>query len=153
LQLVVDRVWEAQTIHLQEAGFTCERVTRDAPYPVVADADAVGQVLVNLLSNAEKYSGAQREIGLHSSRENGSVLISVQDRGIGVPDGEEERIFEAFHRSNDSLASNVQGSGLGLTLARNIARDHGGDIEYHKRDGGGSVFTLRMPVAQPEKTS
>jgi signal transduction histidine kinase len=153
LQRVVDRVWEAQTIHLQEAGFTCERVTKDAPYPVTADADAIGQVLVNLLSNAEKYSGTRREVGLHSSRENGSVLISVQDRGIGVPDSEGEKIFEAFHRSNDSLASNVQGSGLGLTLARNIARDHGGDIEYHKRDDGGSVFTLRLPVVETEKPS
>jgi signal transduction histidine kinase len=150
---VVDRVWEAQSIHLQEAGFTCERVAKDAPYPVVADADAIGQVLVNLLSNAEKYSGTERKVGLHSSRENGSVLISVLDRGVGVPEGETERIFEAFHRSNDSLASNIQGSGLGLTLARNIARDHGGDIEYHKRDGGGSVFILRLPATASEEHS
>ncbi|MGH8045891.1 MAG: sensor histidine kinase, partial [Chthoniobacterales bacterium] len=150
---VVDRVWEAQSLHLHEAGFLCDRVSKDAPYHVVADADAIGQVLVNLLSNAEKYSGERREVSLLSQRENGSVLISVQDRGIGVPDGEEARIFEAFHRSNDSLATNIQGSGLGLTLARNIARDHGGEVEYHKREGGGSVFTLRLPIAATEKES
>lgn len=147
LQAVIDRVWDAQTIHLEQAGFICRRIAEDAPYPVVVDTDAIGQVLVNLLSNAEKYSGPRREITLHSRRVNGSVLVAVQDRGIGVSAGEEKRIFEAFHRSNDSLASTVQGSGLGLTLARTIARDHDGDIEFHRREGGGSEFVLRLPEA------
>jgi signal transduction histidine kinase len=83
-------------------------------------------------------------------RENGEVHVAVLDRGIGVPEGEEQRIFEAFHRSHDSLASSVQGSGLGLTLARRIAKDHDGSLEYRKRDGGGSSFTLRLPLAGTE---
>jgi signal transduction histidine kinase len=147
LSPVIDHVWESQSTHLRDAGFVCEREADGSPYPVDADTDAIEQVLVNLLSNAEKYSGSRHEVLLRSWRENGSVLVSVQDRGPGVPHGEEERIFEAFHRANDSLASGIQGSGLGLTLARRIARDHGGDIEYRPRDGGGSEFTLRLPVA------
>jgi signal transduction histidine kinase len=143
---VMEGVWEAHALHLEEAGFACERIEEDAPYPVHADADAVGQVLVNLLSNAEKYCGPGRAITLHSRREGDAVLVSVQDRGPGVPKGEEQRIFEAFHRAHDSLASGIQGTGLGLTLARNIARDHGGDIGYEHREGGGSTFTLRLPL-------
>ena len=65
---------------------------------------------------------------------------------LGVPRGCEEKIFGQFFRAHDSLASGIQGSGLGLTLARQIARAHGGDVTYAPRDGGGSVFTLRVPL-------
>ncbi len=147
---IVERAWEAQTIRLREEGFRCDWTAEDAAYPVVVDADAIGQILVNLLSNAEKYAGDRREVSLRAWRENGSALVSVEDRGIGVPPGDERHIFEAFHRSNDSLAASVQGTGLGLTLARGIARDHGGEIEFHHRTGGGSTFTLRLPIAHHE---
>ena len=70
----------------------------------------------------------------------------VLDRGLGIPRGCEERIFEKFYRAHDSLSSGIQGSGLGLTLARQIARAHGGDVVYEIRDGGGSCFGLRLPI-------
>jgi len=70
----------------------------------------------------------------------------VLDRGLGVPRGSEEKIFEKFYRAHDSLSSGIQGSGLGLTLARQIARAHGGDVAYAPRPGGGSCFSLRLPV-------
>lgn len=68
------------------------------------------------------------------------------DRGLGVPAGCEEKVFEQFYRAHDSLSNGIQGSGLGLTLARQIARVHGGDVTYAPREGGGSCFTLRLPV-------
>jgi signal transduction histidine kinase len=101
---------------------------------------------LNLLSNAEKYSGDRREIEVEVSRSGDEAEIQVLDRGAGVPAGKEEKIFEQFFRANDSLASGIQGSGLGLTLARQIARTHGGDVRYAPREGGGSCFTLRLPI-------
>ncbi len=74
------------------------------------------------------------------------VEVRIMDRGTGVPRGCEERIFEQFYRAHDSLSSGIQGSGLGLTLARQIARAHGGDVAYRPREGGGSCFTLRLPL-------
>ncbi len=68
------------------------------------------------------------------------------DRGPGVPRGCEEKVFEKFYRAHDSLSSGIQGSGLGLTIARQIARAHGGDVVYEPRDGGGSCFVLRLPL-------
>ena len=65
---------------------------------------------------------------------------------MGVPNGDEKKIFEAFYRAHDSLASGIQGSGLGLTLAQRIVREHGGEIKLERREGGGSRFTLRMPL-------
>jgi signal transduction histidine kinase len=71
--------------------------------------------------------------------------VQVLDQGPGVQQGCEDKIFEKFYRAHDSLASGVQGSGLGLTLARQIARAHGGDVVYQPRNGGGSCFALRLP--------
>ncbi len=65
---------------------------------------------------------------------------------MGVPKGCEEKIFEQFYRAHDSLSNGIQGSGLGLTLARQIARAHGGEVVYEPHAGGGSCFTLRLPV-------
>jgi two-component system sensor histidine kinase SenX3 len=105
---------------------------------------------VNLLSNAEKYSTGRKEVELHSYINDGSVFVSVLDRGAGVPAGDEGKIFEAFYRAHDSLASGIQGSGLGLTLASRIAREHGGEITYQAREARGSNFTFRMPLAADE---
>ena len=145
LHATLARTWERQELHLRENGFTARWQAAPPPYRVNGDEDALAQVIVNLLSNAEKYSGERKEVELHSYLDNGSVFVSVLDRGSGVPAGEEAKIFEAFYRAHDSLSSGIQGSGLGLTLAQRIAKEHGGEITYQPRAGGGSNFTLRLP--------
>ncbi|HEV3036795.1 MAG TPA: ATP-binding protein [Candidatus Angelobacter sp.] len=112
--------------------------------PVTGDRDALGQIVLNLLSNAEKYGG--REILVRVRHCDGAVCVDVLDRGPGIPPKKLEEIFEPFRRLDDSLTSGVSGSGLGLTLARRMAKDHGGNVIYSPRDGGGSCFTLSMPV-------
>jgi signal transduction histidine kinase len=117
---------------------------------VKGDRDALAQVLLNLLSNAEKYAGSRKEIVLeleavrHQTKT--SVELRVLDRGLGVPDGHEAKIFEQFYRAHDSLSSGIPGSGLGLTLARQIARAHLGEVVYERRAGGGSCFILSLPA-------
>jgi signal transduction histidine kinase len=132
--------------HLEESGFTLRSVVPEQPLEVTGDRDALAQVLVNLISNAEKYGGEKREIEVSAGREDGQVVVKVSDRGLGVPPGCEQKIFEQFFRAHDSLSSGIQGTGLGLTLARQIARAHGGDVAYAPRDGGGSCFALRLPA-------
>jgi signal transduction histidine kinase len=148
LRAVVERIWEGHALHLQESGFTTRWQSAPGPYPVVGDEDALAQILVNLLSNAEKYAGERKEVELHTYLDGGSACISVLDRGIGVPSGDERKIFESFYRAHDSLSSGIQGSGLGLTLAQQLAREHGGEVRYQPRPGGGSNFTLRLPLAR-----
>jgi signal transduction histidine kinase len=102
-----------------------------------------------LLSNAEKYSDGSKEITIEVTQQVDPlphVEIKIKDRGMGVPKESAEKIFEQFYRAHDSLNSGIQGSGLGLTLARQIARAHGGEIVYEQRDGGGSCFSLRLPT-------
>src|SRR5262249_27132422 len=119
------------------------------PLVVKGDRDALAQVLLNLISNAEKYSADRKEIAIRLATDGSSAVIEVLDRGMGVPSGSEEKIFEQFYRARDSMNSRIQGSGLGLTLARQIARAHGGDVSFHAREGGGSCFRLALPL-RPE---
>lgn len=135
--------------HLEANGFRFECELPGTPVPVNGDRDALAQVVVNLLSNAEKYSNSRKEIILRVEQPGAAsrcVEVKVMDRGLGVPAGCEERVFEQFYRAHDSLSNGIQGSGLGLTLARQIARAHGGDVIYAPREGGGSCFTLRLPL-------
>ncbi|HEY9172227.1 MAG TPA: HAMP domain-containing sensor histidine kinase [Verrucomicrobiae bacterium] len=135
--------------HLEQSGFTFESDLPTEPCPITGDRDALAQVLVNLLSNAEKYAGDQKEIRVELRRRTDPlpfVEVNVLDRGLGVPRGCEAKIFEQFYRAHDALNSGIQGSGLGLTLARQIARAHGGDVAYEPREGGGSCFSLRLPL-------
>jgi signal transduction histidine kinase len=151
LHEVIAQIWEGHELHLREQGFTTRWKAAPPPYPVRGDEDALAQIIVNLLSNAEKYSGEKKEIEVQSYLADDSVHVSVLDRGSGVPPGEEAKIFEAFYRAHDSLASGIQGSGLGLTLAQRLAKEHGGEITYQAREGGGSNVTLRLPLIAADR--
>jgi len=140
---------DAYRPQLEAGGFQFEFQGADAALLVNGDRDALAQILVNLLSNAEKYSGQRKDIIVRVEQHNQPlpyVEVKVLDRGLGVPDGCNEKIFEQFYRAHDSLGSGIQGSGLGLTLARQIARAHGGDVVCEPREGGGSCFVLRLPL-------
>jgi signal transduction histidine kinase len=144
---VIARVWETHEPQLRDRGFASHWEAAPSPYPVLGDADALTQVLVNLLSNAEKYSSGKKEITLRSTVDGRQIRVSVLDRGSGVPPGEEARIFEPFYRADDSLASGIQGAGLGLALARRLIVEHEGELICRARDGGGTEFTFKLPLA------
>ncbi|HUB86375.1 MAG TPA: HAMP domain-containing sensor histidine kinase, partial [Verrucomicrobiae bacterium] len=139
--------------HLEAGGFKLDCELPETKIPIRGDPDALSQVIVNLLSNAEKYSNSGKEITLQLAQKPSPLPhaeVKILDRGSGVPRGSEEKIFEKFYRAHDSLSSGIQGSGLGLTIARQIARAHGGDVVYEPRNGGGSCFILRLPIQQIE---
>jgi two-component system sensor histidine kinase KdpD len=107
------------------------------------DPVLIEQAVTNLVENAVKHTPAGAELSVSASRAGGDVLLEVADRGPGLPPGEEERIFERFHRG---AAAGARGSGLGLPIARAIARVHGGRLVARQREGGGAVFSLTLPV-------
>ena len=107
----------------------------------MADKDALRQIGVNLVTNAVKYSDGEIEIEIEGPE------IRWKDRGPGIPHGSEERIFERFYRVDNSLTQTTSGSGLGLPIARALARGMGGDLAYSPRPGGGSIFTLTLKKA------
>ena len=111
------------------------------------DADAVGQALANLVDNAIKYSAERKTLRVEVSRADGGVAFVVADEGIGIPPEEQGRIFDKFYRVGRSETQGRRGSGVGLALVRHVAEAHGGRVTVESRPGGGSRFTLWVPLA------
>jgi len=102
-----------------------------------------------LLDNAVKYSPPGSPIAVRAEKGDGCVIVSVGDQGPGIPEREQLRIFQKFYRSSDTH-QHVTGSGMGLTIAREIVRAHGGDIWVRGRAGQGSEFCISVPAAGEE---
>jgi K+-sensing histidine kinase KdpD len=122
-------------------------VPRDLP-PVLMSEPLVAQVLVCLLDNALKYSPPDSPLDVAAAVAGPLVSVSVADRGVGFPAGDERRIFDKFYRVE--RPGRVSGTGLGLAIARGIVEALGGEIRAEHRPGGGSVFRFTLPVAAEE---
>jgi two-component system phosphate regulon sensor histidine kinase PhoR len=121
-------------------------VPPDLP-PMVADAGALCMAVVNLLDNAIKYSPPSTHIIVRARRDgDGHVSFIVEDEGIGIPAGEQRRIFRRFYRVDQRLARDTAGVGLGLSIVDLITRGHGGTVTVRSAPGEGSTFTLRIPA-------
>ena len=118
-----------------------------AEFPLIhADREALGLALRNLLDNAVKYSPDCRTVWVEMARERGRLAIRVRDRGMGIPASEQKEIFKKFVRGAGSGAANIQGTGIGLTVARHIVEAHDGEIRLESQPGRGSTFTILLPL-------
>jgi signal transduction histidine kinase len=146
LRELVQNTLESYRYQIEQHGFTLEEKIDPVP-PMKVDREAMARSLVNLVNNALKYSQDHKFIGVNLYRENGSVKLEVIDHGIGIPNREQEKIFEKFYRVGDPLVHTTKGSGLGLSLVRHIAHAHGGEVSVDSTPGQGSKFTIQLPVA------
>ena len=124
-------------------------VAQDLP-PVRGDSSAVMQCLRNLLSNAVKYRGQTKKITLAAVAEDRLVRFDVSDFGLGIGPEDLPHIFEPFYRGRQAVDAQIQGSGLGLSLAKEAAEASGGTLTAASHLGSGSTFTLRLPVAEAQ---
>jgi len=116
-------------------------------YPLIhADREALGLALRNLLDNAVKYSPGCRAVWVEMARERGRLAIRVRDQGMGIPASEQKEIFKRFVRGTGSRAANIQGTGIGLAMARHIIEAHDGEIRLESEPGRGSTFTILLPL-------
>jgi signal transduction histidine kinase len=121
----------------------------DAPVMVTADADRLQRVLENLINNAIKYSPDGGTVDVSVSAEDDRAVLRVRDQGVGVSPEALPRIFERLYRAPEA-SRHAPGLGLGLSIAAHIIARHGGTIEAAPADGGGSVFTVGLPLAQKQ---
>jgi two-component system phosphate regulon sensor histidine kinase PhoR len=120
----------------------------DTTQPVLHDPSAIASVVLNLLTNAWKYSGEHKSIQLTARDQGAQVIILVQDNGIGIPTRELSRIFEAFHRVQSTTLRSSAGTGLGLAIANHMIDAHGGTISVSSKEGLGSLFSVTLPTAE-----
>ncbi|MFT5012762.1 MAG: two-component system phosphate regulon sensor histidine kinase PhoR [Patiriisocius sp.] len=114
---------------------------------VLGDSEALSQLISNLVENAIKYSPPQSTVVMRVEREKKLVLIRVEDNGIGISAEEQQRIFERFYRVDPARSRELGGTGLGLSIVKHIADVHDGSVDVASEEGKGSVFTVRLPVA------
>ena len=144
LSEVVQSAVSSMQYWMNEQGFKIESDI-EANVKTDADADAIKQAVLNILSNAMKYSIEQKDIKIRLWSENQSVYIEVTDKGIGIPESKHERIFNKYYRAHVGHEHDQGGAGLGLTVVRHIIDAHRGKIELESKVGQGSRFTIILP--------
>jgi PAS domain S-box-containing protein len=145
LDTLVDSVVSSAQLRIPE-NVDLRLVTNGGPWVALADEDKLRQVLVNLVDNAVKYSPGGGEVSLELEQAPGRVRIAVRDHGLGIPAGEQQRIFEKFYRLDPSLTRGVGGSGLGLYISRELVDRMGGRLTVESAPGDGSVFRVDLPT-------
>jgi two-component system phosphate regulon sensor histidine kinase PhoR len=143
--VVEQAVADFQAATIGQARVVETRIVEGLPTMLV-DRGALADALVNLLTNAHKYSALDAPIAIEVRGEGPEVWIAVRDRGIGIDVPEQKHIFEKFYRVDDRLSRKVEGSGLGLSIVQHVANAHRGSIEVESARGQGSTFTLKLPI-------
>ncbi|WP_213817113.1 cell wall metabolism sensor histidine kinase WalK [Glaciihabitans sp. dw_435] len=116
---------------------------------VYGDEPLLAVALHNLIANAIQYSPKGSRIGVGVNNSNGIVELAVTDQGVGIPEEELDRVFERFFRVDPARSRHTGGSGLGLSIVKHVAQNHGGDVRVWSQPGSGSTFTIRLPEASP----
>lgn len=146
---IVQKVLSAHLPRLQQAGMILEEQLPMEPLMVSTDPDALEQVMVNLIDNAIKYAASGKRLLVRAEPHADGVHLHIEDSGPGIPRREREHVFQAFHRLDQSLTTNQPGTGLGLTISRNILRELGGDLLLPETPGGGCRFVIALPGKKP----
>ena len=146
----------ADALLLLEPQWSAKRIEVEAdlaPTTAVADEELLGQVWINLLHNAIKFSEDSGSIHVRLLSENSAAVCTVQDSGIGIPEDELLRIFERFYKVDKARDRKIGGNGLGLSLVKKIIDIHGGKVSAESVLGEGATFTVALPKAVKETTS
>lgn len=143
---IVENIYQTYNYHLKNKGFKFEKhLTENLP-EVKVDSEAVSEALINLIDNAVKYSAESKEVTLKTLSADGNVIIEVSDKGIGIAQEDQKKIFDKFFRVPSGLVHNVKGTGIGLSIVKQIVDAHKGRIELVSEPGKGSTFRIFISV-------
>ncbi len=147
VHLVMAEAFERMRPAAEQAGIEINLTEPDRRLGIFGDRRQVTSALYNLLDNAVKYSDAGSVVTMSAAGDGVDVVMRVEDRGIGIPKADLERVFERFYRVDQARSRTTGGTGLGLAIVRHVATNHQGDVRVQSRLGEGSVFELILPSA------
>ena len=146
-------VYEAMRLDVRKRGLALELRLPEEPVWVMGDKARIEQVIINITTNAVRYTAAGGSVTMQAVRTEKEVLLSVQDTGIGIPKEDIPRIFERFYRVDKARSRAMGGTGLGLSIAFEIVSRHEGQIEIQSEVGVGTTMTVHLPALQEEPTA
>ncbi|MDD7944795.1 ATP-binding protein [Microbacterium sp. NE2HP2] len=147
---VVTSAIETHAIAAESAGVALVRGGDRGLY-VRGDVQVLSEAVGNLIANAIVYSPPASQVGVGIRGNGDTVEIAVTDRGIGIPESEQQRVFERFYRADYARSRRTGGTGLGLSIVKHAVQRHGGEVQLWSRPGRGSTFTIRLPaIAAPD---
>jgi len=155
LRDLVAEASETANILAEPAGLSVKTTMPEGAVPFRADGNRIRQLLLNLVTNAVKYTGPGGEVTLELADQGDHVILTVGDTGIGIAAGDLPHIFDRFWRADParSRAGERPGTGLGLAITKWVAEAHGGAISAQSRPGRGTVFTVTLPRLNPAISS
>ncbi len=148
IHFTIEEILNSLSLRLSESGMELETDFDDENIRVLADRDALGQVMINLIDNACKYAADGKTIIVSTRKQGDTCNVRIIDRGPGISYEHQRRIFDKFHRVDDSLTARQDGVGLGLSIAKRLMRDQGGELGYETREEGGSCFVISLPIRE-----
>ncbi|HYW34054.1 MAG TPA: HAMP domain-containing sensor histidine kinase [Balneolaceae bacterium] len=143
---VRDYIEREKSYITENKGFTLETSIQEHLPEVMVDEHSLTTIMKNLISNAIKYSGEDKYLGIRLFQEESDIVLQVEDHGIGIEGKAKNHIFEKFYRAEDPLTAKTNGYGLGLSIVKNLINLNGGTISVQSSKGQGSTFTVRFPV-------
>jgi len=143
---ILDRATAATSSLFEHKGLKLIREVEDGLPPVIGDQDRLIQVVINLISNAVKFTDAGA-VTCRATRRDGEIVVSVIDTGLGISAADQPKVFEKFKQVGDTLTDKPKGTGLGLPICKEIVEHHGGRIWVESETGKGSTFSFTLPAA------
>jgi signal transduction histidine kinase len=153
LALLLHQLLDSQLVRIEDAGMHLVRKIEETSTRIESDRDALEQIVLNMVDNAIKYAADGELLMVELQQQKDRWLVRVKDNGPGVPVAHRQQIFDKFHRVDASLTARQQGSGLGLSIARQLAEGLGGGLSFCTNDDGGSCFELILPIASQRNNS
>ncbi len=145
-EVIEEVIYITEQIIIQK-GIKVKTLLPDQLLPIQADRGKVKQILLNLLTNAVKYTEREKaEIFIRVIQESRNVTVSIEDQGIGIEPEDQKVIFDPFRQGRDSMCRKYGGTGLGLSIVKEFVRLHGGEIWVESEPGKGSKFSFTLPI-------
>ena len=141
LQVIVETIHQTSSTHTITIHGTAQK-------QVIGDGDRLGQVFINLITNAIKYSPNAKTVDVSITNADDEVVVSVRDYGVGIPQEHQSKVFERFYRVYDATGKNFPGLGMGLHISYEIVKRHNGKIWVESSEGKGSTFFVSLPIAE-----
>ena len=149
---ILQEIADAYKPKLDEKKMELKIITRGILPDIEVDANKIRLALENIIDNAIKYSPAESIIAAEIEASNRNIEIRIKDSGIGIPTGEQNKIFSKFFRSKNAVRKETMGSGLGLYIVKNIVEMHGGNVRFFSEEDKGTVFYINLPIKHSSLT-